>query len=112
MHQVGFIYKTFPPVCRNFEIILENNGISLTRHNRHGSRVRTIAATDIYTVSVRVYFASQCHIIQIPTDALRHVVTKEMSLSDLVSNEVNIYMHIYIYIYIHDAIFFKSCLND
>jgi len=95
VHHVGFIckiYKTFPPVCRRFEIILENNGISLARQNRHGGRVRTIAATDIYTVSVRVYFVSQCQIIQIATDAFRHFFTKEMSLRDLVSNEVNIYM--------------------
>ena len=91
MHQVGFIYKIYKIflfVYRNFEIILENNGISLARHNRHGGSVRTIAATDIYTVSVRVYTAPQCQIFQIPTDAFRHVVTKEMPLRDLVSNEV------------------------
>jgi len=89
----------FLPVCRNFEVMLENNGISLARHNRHGGSVRTVAANDIYTVSVRVYFASQCQIIQITTDAFLHVVTKEMSLCDLMSYEVNIYAHIYIYAY-------------
>ena len=91
MHQVVYIYKIykmFPPVCRNFEVTLQNSRISLARHNRHGGSVRTVAPTDIYTVPVRVYFASQCQIIQIPTDAFRHDVTKEISLRDLVSNEV------------------------
>ena len=82
----------FRPVGRIFEIIQENNGISLARHYRHGGSVRTIADTDTYTVSVSAYFASQCQNIKTPTDAFRHIVTKQTSLRDLVSTEVKIYL--------------------
>jgi len=84
VHQVVFIYKIykmFPPVCRNFEVILENNGISLARHNRHGGSVRTAAATDVYTVSGSLFCVSVPN--QTPTDPFLHVVTNEMSLRDL-----------------------------
>jgi hypothetical protein len=75
-----------------FEIIRENNGKSLARHNGHGGSIETIVLTEIYNVRVGVYFALGCKIIQLHRDVFGHVLNKEMRLCYLGAIEVKIFL--------------------